>query len=122
MYAHRVDVFHITHHNGVVVFVAHHLVFNFFEASDGFFNKTLGYRRIFQTETRDFLQFVIVMRDSAACATHGKGRTYNHRIPYVMGKFQSALNGVYDVGIRYRFVEFAHQFAEKIAVFRLVDG
>ena len=47
VYAHRVYVFHVADHYGVVVRIPHYFVFYLFESCDRFFYKTLIYRAVF---------------------------------------------------------------------------
>ena len=47
VYAHRVYVFHVADHYGIVVRISHYFVFYLFESCDGFFYKALIYRTVF---------------------------------------------------------------------------
>ena len=48
------------------------------------------------------------MSNSATGSSHCESRTNNYRITYILGKFQSTLNGIHDIGFGNRFVEFLH--------------
>ena len=59
--AHRVEVFHGAHDDGIVSAVTHHLIFVLLPTKDAFLNEDLSYRRVQDTLTRYLYQLTGVV-------------------------------------------------------------
>ncbi|MPM46052.1 hypothetical protein SDC9_92746 [bioreactor metagenome] len=62
------------------------------------------------------------MTDTAAGAAHCEGRTDDQRIPDFRREAKCLVDGVDDVALRNRLMQFRHQLTEQITVFGLLDG
>src|SRR5699024_5503447 len=115
----RVDVFHVTYDDGVIIRIPHHLIFYFLEAGYGLFDQALADRRIFQSICNDFPEVIFVVAYAAACAAHRECRTDDERIAHLPCKVISLLYRVDNIRFRHRDLYLIHECPEQIAVLRL---
>ena len=87
--ADRVDVFHITDSDSSVVSIAHHFVFDFFEAFDTLFYEHLVYRRKSEGIAHDFAEFLFVVGKTTTSTTESKCRAKYNRITDFFGSFET---------------------------------
>ena len=76
----RIDIFHITNNDAVVIAVAHDFIFQFFPAGDRAFHQNLVNRTQHQTALTDFAHFRFVVHDAAAGAAQRERRTNDQRV------------------------------------------
>ena len=86
--ADRVEVLHGADRDDVAGIVAHRLELDLLPAGDALFDEDLVDGRRFQARVGDELQFVRIVRDTAAGAAEGEGRTHDDGVPDVMGDVQ----------------------------------
>src|SRR5699024_3518325 len=118
----RVDVFHVTYDDGVIIRIPHHLIFYFLEAGYGLFDQALADRRIFQSICNDFPEVIFVVAYAAACAAHRECRTDDERIAHLPCKVISLLYRVDNIRFRHRDLHLIHEWPELALRLRLFDG
>ncbi len=122
MDTHCVEVFDRTDDDAVVVFITHHFHLVLFPADQRFINQQLvGWREV-QTAFADFFELFTVVSDTAAGATHSKGRTNNAREAHVSGNRQRFFHSVRDTGTRGVETNFLHRDIEATTVFGFING
>ena len=106
MDADRIDVFHVADDDGIVVGIAHDLIFDFLEAGDAALDQTLMHRRDLQAVIRDQPQFLFIIRKAAAGAAQCIRRTDD--VPDSRShaaKFTASSTRMDDVAFRHRLID-----------------
>ena len=118
--AEGVEIFHIADSDAVVIAVAHHLVFDFLPAFQGFFNQHL--RRKVEGFGHCLLQLVFIFAETGAQTSECIGGTHNYREAHHSGCLHRLLGCGSRVGfdgLDPDFVQFLH---EKFPVLSLDYG
>ena len=131
MHAHRINVLDGTHDDGVIRFVADHFHLKLFPAQQAFVDKDLVHGACVHARTAKMHIIFAVVRHTAACTAHGKGRADDGRQANIFQLFQSQTHAFFKVGItivafrrshdgcaRVLDTKAVHGFAEQFAVFR----
>ncbi len=121
MDADRVDVFHVTHDNGVVNCVAHHFILNFFKTGNAFFDQALRNRTVLQTAGHNLAQFFLIGCNAAARTTQRVRGANDNRVADALGERQRFFHRMNDITRRHRFTDFLHEAAEQLTIFRFFD-
>ena len=122
MNAHRINIFHVTDGDGGIVGIPHHLVFDFFEALDGFFHQHLMDGRKDQRVFHDLTKFCFIIGKAAACSSQSEGRAQHHGITDLCGNFQTFLDGIGNIGRQHRLTQSLTKLLELLPVLRLGDA
>ena len=122
MHADRVEVFNRADDHDVVIFVAHHFEFVFFPPKNRFFEQNLGGRRILDTCAGNAVKIFFVVGHAGAKSAHGEGRTHDHGVTELFGRFKSFRHGVHnDRTCRFAARALYHAF-ERFTIFAQVYG
>ena len=111
-----VKIFHVADGDGGVVFVAHHLIFDLFEAFYAFFDKHLIYRRKRKSVFQKRQQLGLVIRKPAAGSAQRKGGAQYNGISYLFGDFNALFYRACNVGGQNRFSKAFAQLLELFSV------
>ncbi|MPM33851.1 hypothetical protein SDC9_80432 [bioreactor metagenome] len=117
----RVEVFHVTDGNAVIISITDYFIFYFFPACNTAFNQCLADKAVFQAFVDDFIKFFFVACDAAASTTQSVGRSDDQWEADFIGKFLSCADCLNDCAFRNRLIDFFHCFLEQFAVFRSFD-
>ena len=122
VYAHRIDVFHITHSDTVSRTVPHDLVFDFLPARDTALHQHLPHSGKTQAVLQNFLQLRLVPGNSAPGTAQGIRRPEHHGISYGIGKGNALLHGFHHHGRRAGLPDSLHQVFEFLPSLRIAYG
>ena len=122
MYTHRVNILHIADCDTVACTIPHHLIFNFFPAGNTPLHQYLAHSGQAQPVCQNFLQFYLVVRDTAAAASQRISRAQYHRIAGTACKRNAVLHRFHHFGSRTGFTDFFHGVFKLLPVFRLLNG
>ncbi|MNB99624.1 hypothetical protein D3C75_469130 [compost metagenome] len=121
MYTYRVKVLHVADNDTVVICVTHNFVFYFLHARDALFDQTLADRAVADTRFDRLTQLFRIITDTAACSAERISRTYDQREADFFGEAHRFIYSSNNNAFRNRLIQLAHQFAEQITVFCLLD-
>ena len=93
MYSDGIHVFHITYSNGRVICVTHYFVLYFLISFYALFNEYLMNGRKLKSVFHYFPEFFLIVGESAACSSEGKGGTENDGISDLFGNLKTMLYG-----------------------------
>ena len=113
----RIEVFHVTDGNTVIIGITDYFIFYFFPACHTAFNQCLTDKAVFQTSVNDFIKFFFVSCNTAASTTQSISRSDDKWEANFISKFLSCTNCLNDCTFRNRLIDFLHCFFEKFAVF-----
>ena len=122
VHAHRVQVLHGAHGDGVALAVAHHLKLDFLPPGDGLFHQDLGDGGQRQAIGGHFPQLLLVVHNAAAGAAQGKGGPDDDRVANLQGEGLGVLHGGDHLGGDAGLANLFHGALEHLAVLGLVDG
>ncbi|MNI19857.1 hypothetical protein D3C73_733040 [compost metagenome] len=122
MYAYRVEVFHITYHDTVIVGITHNLIFDFLHTGDASFNQALSDWAVTNTRSYCFFKLFFCVADTAASSTKCISRANDDWEADFFGKLHRFWNRCYNDTIWYRLLKFSHQVSEKIAIFCFLNS
>ncbi len=113
----RIEVFHITHRNAIVVGVTYDFIFDFFPALQRFFDQQL--RRISKRFFGEHFQFGRIIAESRSHPAERISRPHDDGVPQSFGRFQGIIER-FDRHAPDRFHPyFIELFHEEFAVFRI---
>ena len=122
MHTHGIEVFDGADDDAVVVPVANNFHLVLFPADQGLVNQQFVGRGQVETTGTDFLEFILVVGNTAAGAAHGEGRADDTGEADVFGRGPGFGHGVNDGRARALEADFPHGLVKTVAVFSLVDG
>ena len=122
VHAHRVQVLHGAHGDGVALAVAHHLELDFLPPGDGLLHQNLGDGGQCQAVGGHFPQLLLVVHNAAAGAAQGKGGPDDDRVANLQGEGLGVLHGGDHLGGDAGLADLLHGVLEHLAVLGLVDG
>ena len=122
VHPHRIEVLDAAHNHDVVGQIAHHLQLEFLPTKQGFLDQNLGHRAGLEAALADRPEFLKVVGDAAAGATHGEGGANDARVaanhfPHGFGLGQAGG----DAGGAHRHTDPLHRLFKQKAIFRLLD-
>ena len=121
MYAHRIQIFHITNGNACAVGVPHHLILDFLPARNAALHQDLAHTAQPQAVGENLFQLHRVVGDTAAAAAQRIGRTQHHRVTDLCRKGSALFHRIHDLGRGTGLSDLFHGFLEKLPVLRLAD-
>ena len=122
MHAHRVQVLHGAHGDGVALAVPHHLELDLLPPGDGLLHQDLGDGRKGQAVGGHFPQLLLVVDDAAAGAAQGEGGPDDDRVADLQGKGLGVLHRGDHLGGDAGLADLLHGVLEHLAVLGLVNG
>ncbi|MNZ76155.1 hypothetical protein D3C78_946530 [compost metagenome] len=122
MYTYRIEVFHITYNDAVIVRIAHNLILNFLHTGNGFLDQALADRAVTNSRCDRLAQLFLVRANAAARSAQRIGWTNNDRVTDLVSKIHSILYRCYNIAIRHRLLQLAHQITEQVAVLRFLNS
>ena len=122
VHAHRVQVLHRAHGDGVALAVTHDLELDLFPPGDGLLHQNLGDGGQSQAVGRHFPQLLLVVDNAAARAAQGKGGADDHRVADLLGKSLRVFHGGDHLRGNAGLTDLLHGVLEHLPVLGLVDG
>ena len=122
MNAYGVNIFDEADGDHVVVFVTDNLKLQLFPSEDRLLYQNLVDETGLKTSCANCLKLIPVVNETAACATHGIGRTENHRIAELISYLKSFFNAVGNLTSGHLYTELVHGFLKLDTVFATLNG
>ena len=122
MHAHRVQVLHRAHGDGVALAVPHDFKLDLFPAGNGLFHQDLGDGGQRQAVGSGFPQLLLVAHNAAAGAAQGEGGTDDDRVADLHGKGLGVLHSGHHFGGDAGLANLLHGVLEDLPVLGLVNG
>ena len=116
----RIYIFHITNGDTVIVFIADNFVFDFFPATEPFFDQDLRCIRKCLSGTIKKLFFIAA--DTTAQAAQSVSNTQHHRITDLLGKGLGFFNRAHCLAFGIANIDLIQRTIELLAIFRIADG
>ncbi len=121
MYAHRVDILHVTDGDTVARAVPHNLVLDLLPARDAALHQHLPHPGQPQAVLQYFLQLHLVVGDAAAGTAQRIGGAQHHRIADGIGKINAVLYRLHHQGGGAGLPDALHQILELLPPLRVTD-
>ena len=122
MNAHGIDILDKAYGDEVVIRVADHLQLQLFPAEDGFLHQHLTHQAGLQAPGAHRLQFLFVVNQSAAGATHGVSGTKNNRVTQLIRDGQCLIHGICHFTAGHLDAQLVHGVLKLDPVLASLDG
>jgi hypothetical protein len=122
MYSYRVQVFHGTNGNTVIVGIPHYLELDFFVAGYTSFDQNLLNGAALKTPINCIDKFFFIATTASAGSPQGIGRAHYERISYLICKFKSLTYRMHYGTLGYGFIDLLHGILEQLPVLSPING